>query len=88
MARGWESKSVEDQIEEAARAREANATPATPPEILVMRERHETLTLTRSRLLDLMQRARSESHRAMLTQSLEETDRQLTQLNQLLNSGF
>lgn len=83
MARGWESKSVEDQLEEAARRKREAAVGAQmnlSPEALQLRERMESLRLTRSRLTEQLTRARADAHRRMLTQSLEEIARQLEEL--------
>lgn len=70
MARGWESKSVEDQLEERLRARqEATAAPKSAESIELQRKR-ETLSLARSRLVEQLQNARSDLHRQRIEQSL------------------
>ncbi|MFN7946683.1 MAG: hypothetical protein U0Z53_15130 [Blastocatellia bacterium] len=85
MARGWESKAVEDQMEEARRAQTGRPTALSPEEI-ALRQRRETLRLTRSQLNEQMSRARSDAHRQRLAESLAEIDRQLAELNQTLNA--
>ncbi len=79
MARGWESKSVEDQLEERERAKLQAAIPA-PTETLEHRQRREVLLLTKSRLLDQRKAARSDAHRNMLEQALEAIDEELNSL--------
>lgn len=69
MARGWESKSVEDQLEERERAKREAAAPVST-EAPEHRHRRETLHLTRSRLLAQINAARSDAHRQMLERSL------------------
>jgi prefoldin subunit 5 len=52
-----------------------------------LRERRESLRLARSRMSEQLARARVEAHRQMLQRSLEEIDRQLAELDQLLSTG-
>ena len=80
MARGWESKAVEDQLEEAARARETAARPVLTPELIERQQRRESLSLLRSRLLDQLQKAHSEAQRQRLKQTLAELEAQLAAL--------
>ena len=79
MARGWESKSVEDQLEERERAK-FDATVPLSTEAPEHRLRRETLQLTRSRLLEQLKAARSDAHRHMLKQSLQEIQEELEAL--------
>lgn len=79
MARGWESKSVEDQLEERERAKlEAGAPVST--EAPEHRHRRETLQLARSRLLEQIEAVRSDAHRQMLEQSLVAVQKELEAL--------
>ncbi len=70
MARGWESKSVEDQLEEQLRAKQQAAVAPKSPAAVERERRRETLLLMRSRLLDQLQNARSDAHRQQFEQSL------------------
>lgn len=79
MARGWESKSVEDQLEERERAKREAAVPVST-EAPEHRQRREALQLTRSRLLAQINAARSDAHRQMLEQSLLAIDEELAAL--------
>jgi hypothetical protein len=77
MARGWESKSVEDQLEERLRAKQEASGAAPSPEAIELKQKRETLLLGRSRLLEQMQNARSDAHRRMLERSLQAIDAEL-----------
>jgi hypothetical protein len=80
MARGWESKAIEDQMEEAARERQGagSGKPAPTPETLERERRREALRLSRSRIIEQIARARSEAHRRLLSRSLDAIDEQLS----------
>lgn len=78
MARGWESKAIEAQQDEAARAK-----PTRPPLTDAQRaieDKRRTLTLTRARALDDLSRAVNPRHRQMLEQTLAAIDAQLATL--------
>ena len=76
MARGWESKSIEDQQAEAERAAaEARRAPLTPHQ-----QRRETLLLSRSQLQHQLENVRHEAHRQMLRRSVQALDEELAQL--------
>ena len=71
MARGWESKSVEDQMqaaEESARQKEQRLD--LSPEARVRRERLEQLRLSRARTLEQLERATHPARRDMLKRTL------------------
>jgi hypothetical protein len=78
MARGWESKSVEAQQEEAVRR-----VPAGPPrtaESAARAERRQGLELARKRAADDLERATAAAHRTMLQQAIRAIDEQLARL--------
>jgi hypothetical protein len=77
MARGWESKSVEDQIAEAEQRKLAEAKPKLSAAELEQRERSANLQLARSRLREQLSRARSAAHQQMLERALAEIEAQL-----------
>ena len=79
MARGFESKQVEFQQEEAARGRQVR--PALSPEERLLRDRRASLELARTRAADDLSRATAPAHRRMLEQALATLDEQLKQLN-------
>jgi len=80
MARGWESKAVEDQLEEMVRTRQEAAAVPKSRESIALQQKGETLTLQRSRLLEQMQNARSDAHRQMLERSLQAIESELAAL--------
>ena len=75
MARGFESKSVEFQQEEAQRDRPVK--PALTAEQKAALERRETLELTRARAAADLSRATAPAHRRMLEQALAALDEEL-----------
>ncbi len=79
MARGWESKSVEDQQEESERAKREAARPRST-ESPETRHKRESLQLMRSRLIEQIESARSDAHRQMLEQSLLAVETELSGL--------
>jgi hypothetical protein len=79
MARGWESKSIESQQEEATRPRVQR--PALTPAQRAEQERRRTLELTRARTVADLGRATSPRHREMLEQAIKSLDEQLSSLS-------
>ena len=75
MARGFESKMVEFQQEEAARARPATAS--LTPEEQQRQARRQGLELARARAAADLERATVPAHRRMLEQALAAIDDQL-----------
>lgn len=78
MARGWESKSVESQQDEAARGRTLG--PAMTDEQRARAERRRTIELTLSRAKDDLSHAHAPLHRRMLEQAIAALEQQLTEL--------
>lgn len=79
VARGWESKSVESQLEEKERQNELRATEPLSPEELERRERLASLTLSRSRTLEQLERAATPAHRTMLKRTLLALEKQIAE---------
>jgi hypothetical protein len=81
MARGWESKAVESQIESAATRREqARASQVRADEISLQRER-ESLELSRTRVLQDLAKAANPRYKELLERSLMFLDEKLAALN-------
>jgi hypothetical protein len=78
MARGWESKSVEAQQDEAARDRARK--PALTAEQRANQQRRETLLLQRARTAADLERATAPQHRGMLERAIAAIDEQLDRL--------
>ncbi len=79
MARGWESKSVEEQQSQAT------ATPLTKEELERIQQlknaermrRVQALTMTRARVLEQLQRSQSERYNELLTRELSQIEEEL-----------
>ena len=78
MARGWESKSIEAQQEEASRGRPKG--PALTEADRLKSDKRRTLELARTRAAEDLSRASAPAHRQMLEQALAALDRQLRDL--------
>jgi hypothetical protein len=76
MARGWESKAVEQQQEEAASSK-AVAKAALSPEQVVAEQRRRTIELSRQRILRQLLVACNPRHRQMLEKALADLDAKL-----------
>jgi hypothetical protein len=77
MARGWESKSVEEQMETAREERNSTKTGGPLPDDREMRQKREGLLLQRTRILQELASARNPRYRALLTETLHHLDDQL-----------
>ncbi|HJQ25403.1 MAG TPA: hypothetical protein VKA60_15895 [Blastocatellia bacterium] len=80
MARGWESKAVEAQIETAEARPSANKRQQTPADIEKARRR-ESLLLSRNRVLQDLQQSRNPRYQKMLNEALAHLDAQLAELD-------
>jgi hypothetical protein len=78
MARGFDSKFVEAQQEEARRTQVVR--PAMTPEQQAIGERRRSLELARARAENDLQRATVPAHRQMLEQAILALDEQLARL--------
>ena len=82
MARGWESKEVESQIEAAeTRAAEA-AKPRLTPEQIAREREIDSLNLSRTRVLHDLESSTNPRYREILRQSLAFLDEKLANLRQ------
>jgi len=80
MARGWESKSVEDQIDMAERRRTAApAKPISAAALDIVRKR-EGLMLSRIHVVREMENARNPRYKEVLTKALSALDNQIAAL--------
>jgi hypothetical protein len=76
MARGWESKSVEQQQQERLE-QPKRAHPLVSAEQRERNRKREGLALSRKRLIQQLEAARNPRHRQMLEDALADLDRQL-----------
>jgi hypothetical protein len=80
MARGWESKAVESQMEiSQAGHKAAVQKPLTAEEAVAVRKK-ETLLLARAHLKQQMQASQHSRHREMLENALADLEKQLADL--------
>ena len=79
MARGWESKSVEAQIDmaEARRAPRPKRKPLTPKTIELIRKK-ETILLSRTRVVRELEAAQNPRYKVVLNKALADLDAQLS----------
>ncbi|HTR23144.1 MAG TPA: hypothetical protein VMI10_04125 [Terriglobales bacterium] len=77
MARGWESKSIEQQQADAL-DQDKSARPRLSTEEQKRNRLRESLLLSRKRLVGQLAAATRTEHRQMLQQSLAEVDKQLS----------
>jgi hypothetical protein len=77
MARGWESKAVADQIEDAE-LRDANpqAAPESPDD-RERKQRLDSLLLSKSRLLQQLERAKHPAYRGVLLNGLKAIEKEI-----------
>jgi hypothetical protein len=79
MARGWESKSVEQQMDEA---REHTAAPAHPlaPEETARKGEADALRMSRARVVQQLEACRNARYETMLRAALADLDARLAAL--------
>ena len=80
MARGWESKAVADQIEEGESRQQPSKTETTKEE-RALKERLNSLNLSRSRLLQQLEHARHPAHRNVLLNGLKAIEREIEEVS-------
>jgi ribosomal protein L20 len=80
MARGWESKSVEQQ-QDAAQSQQKDGNGANPQRAEHMRALRG-LELSRSRVLHQLENASNPRHREMLQAALADLERKISEINQ------
>ena len=80
MARGWESKSVESQIEMAEERRATAAVEKISLEALEARRKRESVVSTRARVVREMDAAENPRYKAMCVKALADLDEQLSKM--------
>ena len=81
MARGWESKAIADQVEEAESRRQQASKVETSREQRVLKERLDSLKLSRSRLLQQLERATHPAHRNVLLNGLRAVEQEIEEVS-------
>jgi hypothetical protein len=80
MAKGWESKSVEEQQSEATN-RNKSSKPRMTPEQISNQQSRNGLELSRQRVLQQLQAACNPNHRSMLEKALADIDARIAALS-------
>jgi hypothetical protein len=86
MARGWESKSVEQQIEDARMDPNPSPSIHSAAGELELRQRREGLLLQRSRILQEITEARNPRYQELLKEMLRHLESQLASYECALSS--
>lgn len=81
MARGWESKAVADQIEEGESRQQQPSKTEPTREQRVLKDRLDSLHLSRSRLLQQLEHARHPAHRNVLLNGLKAVEREIEEVS-------
>jgi hypothetical protein len=80
MARGWESKSVEAQIDMAEPHRADTQANAPSPETLELIRKKENILLSRTRVVRELDTAQNPRYKAVLAKALADLDEKLTSI--------
>jgi len=80
MARGWESKAVESQMESAQAESKANDQKPTVEQKMARREK-DGLLLARSRVMQQLESSTNERYSQSLHQALSELDEKIAKLS-------
>jgi len=78
MARGWESKSVEEQ--QSAAVAQTESKQRLTPEQLARRQQKDSIQLSRRRILQQLESVQNPRHRQMLESALAELDDRLARM--------
>lgn len=87
MARGWESKAIEEQLGAMEAEKEARAKPKLTTEELERRARKEGLQLSRARIVRDLEATHIERYRALLERTLAHLDAELAKFESADSSG-
>ena len=82
MARGWESKSVEDQIGDAEAAKDDREKAHSSQQERVRENQRQNLLLSRTQIMGRLKAATNAQYRAQLEQALKHLEAQLLELGE------
>ena len=80
MARGWESKSVEEQISAKEADRKTQKKAPLAADETQLRSKREGLVLSRTRTIAALESAKDERYRAILRTALADLEKQISEL--------
>jgi hypothetical protein len=86
VARGWESKSVESQMEEAEDRKKASAGRELAAHEKELLRDLRVLQLSRTRILQQISEAIHEGYKVMMRRALADQDQKIAELETRLNS--
>ena len=81
MARGWESKSVEDQVAAAEAAKEAREKPFLTAEQRAKETERHSLLLSRAQTINRLKQATNPRYRSQLESALQALEEKLRRLD-------
>ncbi|HTF22388.1 MAG TPA: hypothetical protein VK937_00560 [Candidatus Limnocylindria bacterium] len=81
MARGWESKDVESQVEAAEAPQQKPSSGPNTPEELIREEQRKDLQLSRIRIVNDLASATHPNHRKSLEAALAHLDKKIADLS-------
>jgi hypothetical protein len=87
MARGWESKSVESQIESAEPVRNIRVGIQPDPQEVQIQYKRDGLLMSRTRVLHDLQTVTNPRYRAQLESALSYLDHELAKLSPALRAS-
>jgi hypothetical protein len=79
MARGWDSKAVESQIEDFTSSSPLNRTTVPSGEAIQQKMKESALLLSRKRVVQELARSNNERYSELLRRTLAELDAQITE---------
>jgi hypothetical protein len=80
VARGWESKSVEEQITERQSEKQPSAKKKPTRQEIEKKTKREGILLARSRAATALESTRDDRYRALLQRTLDHLDEELSKL--------
>jgi hypothetical protein len=80
MARGWESKDVEAQVESTQQNKWSGGREPKSPQVLIREQESKDLELSRVRIVNDLQSATNPNHRKSLEAALAHLDKKLSDL--------
>jgi len=81
MARGWESKSVEDQIGDAEAAKEDQAKHTLSQQGRILENQRQHLLLSRTQIMGRLKAATNPRYRTQLEAALQDLENKLRELD-------
>lgn len=81
MARGWESKSVEDQVADAEAAKDDRAKRHLSQQERVKETQRQSLLMSRTQITGRLNRATNPRYRAQLEAALQDLEKKLRELD-------